>query len=94
MKYVAWLWRNSRGIRWNMAVRIVTGITQVALGLLMVWLSRLFIDETIRTVEADDVLRMVCWLGGGRRGPATTLFLHDHDGGHPTDEHAPTAYLQ
>ena len=62
MKYVAWLWRNSRGIRWNMAVRIVTGITQVALGLLMVWLSRLFIDETIRTGEADDVLRMVCWL--------------------------------
>ena len=62
MHYISWLWRNSRGIRWNMAVRIVTGITQVALGLLMVWLSRLFIDETIRTGEADEVLRMVCWL--------------------------------
>ena len=62
MKYVAWLWQNTRGIRWNMVVRIVTGIIQVALGLLMVWLSRLFIDETIRTGEADEVLRMVCWL--------------------------------
>ena len=62
MKYVAWLWQNTRGIRWNMAVRIVTGIAQVGLGLLMVWLSRLFIDETIRTGEADEVLWMVCWL--------------------------------
>ena len=57
MKYVAWLWRNTRGIRWNMAVRLVIGILQVALGLMMVWLSRLFIDETIRTGETDEVLR-------------------------------------
>ena len=62
MKYVEWLWHNSRGIRWNTAVRIVAGIGQVALGLLMVWLSKLFIDETIREGSADDVLRMVCWL--------------------------------
>ena len=50
------------GIRWNTAVRIVTGIGQVVLGLLMVWLSRRFIDETIRTGSTDDVLKMVCWL--------------------------------
>ena len=62
MKYISWLWRNSRGIRWNTAVRIVTGIGQVVLGLLMVWLSRRFIDETIRTGSADDVLRMVALL--------------------------------
>ena len=62
MKYISWLWRNSRGIRWNTAVRIVTGIGQVVLGLLMVWLSRRFIDETIRTGSADDVLRMVAML--------------------------------
>jgi ABC-type multidrug transport system fused ATPase/permease subunit len=62
MKYILWLWRNSRGIRWNTAVRIVTGIGQVVLGLLMVWLSRRFIDETIRTGSADDVLRMVALL--------------------------------
>ena len=62
MNYVLWLWRNSIGIRWNTAVRIVTGIGQVVLGLLMVWLSRRFIDETIRTGSTDDVLQMVCWL--------------------------------
>ena len=62
MNYVLWLWRNSIGIRWNTAVRIVTGIGQVVLGLLMVWLSRRFIDETIRTGSADDVLRMVALL--------------------------------
>ena len=62
MNYVVWLWRNSVGIRWNTAVRIVTGVGQVALGLLMIWLSKRFIDETIRTGSADDVLTMVLWL--------------------------------
>ena len=62
MKYIAWLWHNSNGIRWNTVVRIVVGIGQVVLGLLMVWLSRRFIDETIRTGTADDVLTMVCLL--------------------------------
>ncbi len=62
MKYVVWLWRNMRGIRWHLAGRIVAGICQVVLGLLMVWLSKLFIDETIRTGTADDVWRMVVLL--------------------------------
>ena len=34
MHYISWLWHNSRGIRWNTAVHIVTGIGQVVLGLL------------------------------------------------------------
>ena len=62
MRYISWLWRNSIGIRWNTAVQIVVGIGQVVLGLLMVWLCKRFIDETIRTGSADDVLKMVCWL--------------------------------
>ena len=62
MKYVLWLWRNSRSIRWNTVVRIVAGIGQVGLGLLMVWLSKRFIDETIRTGSPDDVLWMILWL--------------------------------
>ena len=62
MNYIKWLWRNSLGIRWNSAVRIVAGIGQVMLGLTMVWLSKRFIDETIRTGSADDVLRMVLLL--------------------------------
>ncbi len=64
MKYFSWLWNNSRGIRWNTVVRIITGIIQVVLGLLMVWLSKRFIDETIRTGTANDVLRMVELLVG------------------------------
>ena len=43
-------------------MQIVAGIGQVALGLLMVWLSKQFIDVTIREGTTDDVLRMVCWL--------------------------------
>jgi len=62
MKYVWWLWQQSRGIRWNSAVRIVTGILQVGLGLTMVWLSRRFIDETIRTGTADDIIHMILLL--------------------------------
>lgn len=59
MRYVAWLWLNMRGIRWNSAVRIIIGIGQVGLGLLMVWLSRLFIDVTIRTGTDKEVIWMV-----------------------------------
>ena len=62
MKYVTWLWHNMLGIRWNSAVRIIIGIGQVGLGLLMVWLSRVFIDKTIRTGTAEDVMQMVAWL--------------------------------
>lgn len=62
MKYSSWIWRNTQGIRLNTAVRIVTGTAQVALGLMMVWLSRRFIDETIRTGTTRDVITMVCWL--------------------------------
>jgi ABC-type multidrug transport system fused ATPase/permease subunit len=45
-----------------MVVRIVAGVGQVMLGLTMVWLSKRFIDETIRTGSTDDVLWMVLWL--------------------------------
>ncbi len=62
MKYIAWLWHNMLGIRWNSAVRIIIGIGQVGLGLLMVWLSRVFIDKTIRTGNTEDVIQMVVWL--------------------------------
>ena len=62
MNYVVWLWRNTRGIRWNTVVRIVAGIGQVGLGLLMIWLSKRFIDETIHEGSTDDVLWMILWL--------------------------------
>ncbi len=62
MKYFKWIWHNTLGIRWNTAVRIVAGTAQVGLGLLMVWLCRRFIDETIRTGTAHDVTIMAIWL--------------------------------
>ena len=62
MKYVSWFWRNSRGIRWNTVFHIAAGIGQVVFGLLMVWLCRRFIDETIRTGSADEVMQMIFWL--------------------------------
>ena len=48
-----------QGIRWNTLIRIVIGVTQVALGLLMVWLSRRFIDVTIRTGSDRDIVWMI-----------------------------------
>ena len=62
MKYLVWLWRNTQGIRLNSLFRIITGITQVALGLLMVWLSKQFIDVTIHSDDTADIWRMVALL--------------------------------
>ena len=62
MKYVVWIWRNMTGIRGNTLLRIAAGITQVMLGLLMIWMSKQFIDVTIRTGTDDDVIRMVILL--------------------------------
>jgi len=62
MRYIVWIWRNMAGIRWNTLVRVVTGTTQVLLGLFMIWLSKQFIDVTIRTGTTDDIIRMVIML--------------------------------
>ena len=64
MRYVWWIWRNMVGIRFNTLIRIAAGIAQVVLGLLMVWLSKQFIDVTIRTGNHDDVLQMIVVLVG------------------------------
>lgn len=62
MNYVRWILRNTHGIRLNIAVRIVSGVLRVALSILMVWLCRLFIDETIHTGSSSEVLRMIVLL--------------------------------
>ena len=62
MRYLRWIWTHMAGIRWNTLARILTGITQVLLSLLMIWLSKQFIDVTIRTGTHDDVLRMIAML--------------------------------
>jgi ABC-type multidrug transport system fused ATPase/permease subunit len=62
MKYVAWLWRGTKGFRVNIVTRILAGSARVVCGLLMIWLSKRFIDETIRTGSQDDVVRMILLL--------------------------------
>jgi ABC-type multidrug transport system fused ATPase/permease subunit len=62
MKYFRWIWRAMQGIRWNTLWRILIGITQAGLGLLMVWLCRRFIDQTIRTGTQHDIVVMVVLL--------------------------------
>jgi len=59
MKYVTWLWRNSNGERLNMGVRVVVGVIQVIVGLLTVWLSKNFIDETIHVGSDRDIVVMI-----------------------------------
>ena len=58
-EYVIWLWRNTKGIRLDMLIRIVAGIGRVSLGLMMVWLCKRFIDVTIRQGTSDDIILMI-----------------------------------
>lgn len=62
MRYLAWLWNSTGGFRLNIAIRVLAGFGRVSLGLLMVWLSKRFIDETIVTGSETDIVRMVVFL--------------------------------
>ncbi len=58
-KYLRWYWQQTDGIRARLLTRIVTGLIQVGLGLLLVWLSRRFIDVSI---WKDDMARDIAVL--------------------------------
>ena len=62
MKYLAWFWHNTRGIRRDMAMRVVAGTVQAVLGLGVVWFSKRLIDETIRTGTTADIVRQAMLL--------------------------------
>ena len=62
MKYIAWLWRGTEGVRVNIVIRILAGTARVVCGFLMIWLSKRFIDETIRTGTQDDIVQMILFL--------------------------------
>ncbi len=47
IRYAKWYWRQTVGVRAQILVRILAGLVQVGLGLLLVWLSRRFIDVSI-----------------------------------------------
>ena len=62
LKYIRWIWRNTIGIRLNIAAQIMLGLLNVACALAMVWLSKMFIDETICTGTDSDIWTMVALL--------------------------------
>ena len=64
LNYIRWIWRNTTGIRLNIAAQILLGLMNVACALTMVWLSKMFIDETIRTGTDSDIWTMVALLIG------------------------------
>ena len=59
MKHLLWIIENTKGIRGNTLSRIAVGITRVACGLLVVWLSKYFIDVTISTGTSEDISLMI-----------------------------------
>ena len=63
-KYLFWTWNHAKGIRLNSLIRIFVGIVRVALGLLMVWLCKRFIDVSIRSGSSHDILLMIGLLVG------------------------------
>ena len=46
MTYVLWIIRNMAGIRWNTLVRIIVGITQVMLGLVMIFNGVMMLNQS------------------------------------------------
>ena len=52
IRYMKWLWRNMRGVRWNDAARILLGISRVLLGLFFIYVSKHFIDVT--TIQGNN----------------------------------------
>ena len=63
-KYFFRTWHHAKGIRLNSLIRIFVGIVRVALGLLMVWLCKRFIDVSIRSGSSQDILLMIGLLVG------------------------------
>ena len=63
-KYLFWTWHHAKGIQLNSLIRIFVGIVRVALGLLMVWLCKRFIDVSIRSGSSHDILLMIGLLVG------------------------------
>lgn len=57
--YVRWFWRQSAGIRGRILLRIAAGLLQVGLGLLLVWLSRRFIDVAVWTGRVAEETAML-----------------------------------
>ena len=61
MKYTRWFIANANGIWLNVIVRILSGLVQTALSLMVVWLSKRLIDGAT-SGTTDDMTMMVCMI--------------------------------
>ena len=61
MKYARWFIANANGIWLNVIVRIVSGLVQTALSLMVVWLSKRLIDGAT-SGTTDDMTKMACMI--------------------------------
>ena len=61
MKYARWFIANANGIWLNVIVRIVSGLVQTALSLMVVWLSKRLIDGAT-SGTTDDMTMMACMI--------------------------------
>lgn len=61
MKYARWFIANASGIWLNVIVRIVSGLVQTALSLMVVWLSKRLIDGAT-SGTTDDMTKMACMI--------------------------------
>lgn len=61
MKYARWFVANAKGVWLNILVRIVSGLVQTALSLMVVWLSKRLIDGAT-SGTTDDMTMMVCMI--------------------------------
>ena len=59
MNYLRWIIENTIGIRAGMVLRIVVGLVQTFLGLLLIWLCKQFIDVTALTGTANEIKTMI-----------------------------------
>ena len=61
MKYARWFIANANGIWLNVIVRILSGLVQTALSLMVVWLSKRLIDGAT-SGTTDDMTMMACMI--------------------------------
>ena len=62
MKYARWFVTNANGIWLNILVRIVSGLVQTALSLMVVWLSKRLIDGATSSSSAESMTMMACMI--------------------------------
>lgn len=62
MKYARWFVANANGIWLNVLLRILSGLVQTALSLMVVWLSKRLIDAATTSNSDENMTMMACMI--------------------------------